>query len=70
MSGGRYGIDIAMVRRAPNNLVYVSEKRYGLPLVIDPTSNRVLGQTGVSHGALAGERTGVSNVPTPGAFRA
>ena len=42
-----------MIRRAPNQLIYVSEKRYGLPLVIDPSTNEVIGQTGTLHGELA-----------------
>lgn len=44
-----------MIRRAPNGLVYASERRYGLPLVIDPdrAPPTVIGQTGASHGELA-----------------
>ncbi|GMI00773.1 hypothetical protein TrST_g5023 [Triparma strigata] len=55
LDGNRYGIDLGMIRRAPNGLIYASERRFGLPLVIDPNrpTQAIIGQTGASHGELA-----------------
>jgi hypothetical protein len=52
----RDGINLGMIRRAPNNLVYASEREFGLPLIIDPFiigEDRVIGQSGAKHGDLA-----------------
>ncbi|GMH63819.1 hypothetical protein TL16_g03810 [Triparma laevis f. inornata] len=54
----RDGIKLGMIRRAPNHLVYASEREFGLPLIIDPDitgedEDKVIGQTGAKHGDLA-----------------
>ncbi|GMI01676.1 hypothetical protein TrST_g10380 [Triparma strigata] len=51
----RLGVDLGIIRRAPNGKIYATEKTFGLPLILDPTldESRVIGQTGAQHGDLA-----------------
>ena len=52
----RAGIDIGMIRRNRNGLIYASEQSFGLPLVLNsslPGPIKVIGQTGKKHGDLA-----------------
>ncbi|GMI17662.1 hypothetical protein TrLO_g10538 [Triparma laevis f. longispina] len=51
----RLGVDLGMIRRAPNGKIYATEKTFGLPLILDPSlsESRVIGQTGAQHGDLA-----------------
>ena len=56
LEGTRAGIDIGMIRRNHNGLIYVSEQSFGLPLILNvslPTASKVIGQTGKKHGDLA-----------------
>eukprot|EP00519_Triparma_laevis_P005694 CAMPEP_0182507718 /NCGR_PEP_ID=MMETSP1321-20130603/23710_1 /TAXON_ID=91990 /ORGANISM="Bolidomonas sp., Strain RCC1657" /LENGTH=56 /DNA_ID=CAMNT_0024713667 /DNA_START=23 /DNA_END=190 /DNA_ORIENTATION=- len=48
----RLGVDLGIIRRAPNGKIYATEKTFGLPLILDPTldESRVIGQTGAQHG--------------------
>ena len=51
--GERYGVDLQMIRRAPNGLIYASDGTFGLPLIIDPGMGTIIGQTGRFFGFLA-----------------
>ncbi len=51
--GYREGVDIQMLRAAPNGLLYTTERSFGLPLIVDPGNLRVIGQTGQKLGFLA-----------------
>jgi hypothetical protein len=53
LKGSRDGMEPQMMRRAPNGLIYITEARYGLPLIMDPTTSMVVGQTGQFFGDLA-----------------
>ncbi|GMH81014.1 hypothetical protein TL16_g08792 [Triparma laevis f. inornata] len=49
----RDGISIEFIRQAPNGMLYASESKYGLPLIIDSRegdSDGVIGQTGAEFG--------------------